>query len=1279
MHASSLNLRSSLKLLLVILVAAVAVTLPTMLVAQGYFGTVSGTLTDSSGAIVQGAHVTLEDEQKGYKFTTTSDNSGRYLFASIPPGTYSVAAEMKGFEKTVIDHIKLNVSENPTANLILRVATSKETVRVEAQAQTIATEDAVTGQVVDRRFINDLPLINRSVMNLTYLAPGVTDADDQCSEVQGCTGTNFIINGSRTSGADVLLDGASATNFEPNGGITQVTYLPSPEAVEEYKLQQSNFSAEYGFSGASVVNMVTRSGTNSFHGSVYDFVRNTIGDANDWFNDRAGVPIAQLHRHNFGATIGGPIIKNRTFFFFDYEGVRASNPTTHTAGVPSTLERTGDFGEICAANGGTFDSTGMCSATAGQLWDPYSVGPNSYSSADGGPVRNTFIPYNNLANYISPGSPNLPANLQPAPGVKGNLIDPVALKVLNLFPAANNPAQGIYNNWIASGATRNPNDQFDVKIDHRFNDKNLLSGRYSQQWSSSIGFDCFKTLIDPCGHGPDKSTSHVFTLNDAYTFSPTLLLTTTLGFTRGAFHRLAYNSSLGSDPLGTLGFPSYLKSNGFNGVPALLISDYVGADFANAGNDPYGNYKQGQDTGQLTVLLSKIHGPHELKVGFEGRLHQQNYIQTNAPLGYFQFDNRGSSLCSQPGITTTCADTANANNSSGGDSMASFLMGQMMGPGGYYEIQFQPATQNYQYAWFAQDNWKITPKLTLNLGLRYDVSLPRTDKFNHQDWFNPNAVNPLNNGSISYTDPLTGQPVTRPLLGGEVFATPNQRTNYVTDWSNIQPRLGFAYQFEQKMVVRGGYGIYYGQSRSGASGVVPWGSAGFDEYTNVITTFNSDRTTPYLHLSNPFPNGLNQPAGSSLGLLNDVGFGANGPLRIAAANRSPQEQTWTFGIERQLPANIVVSADYIGKKGTHLPFAGSSYYFDILGPWVEQYAGNTPQMNALTSNVANPFYPKIITNPNSSLAQPTIPGYQLELPYPQFTSVFTDDQLNANSIYHGLQLTAKKAFSNGLEFLVNYTWSKSIDDSSTSDDNVTWTGSFSSQQDPNKPWLERSLSTFDIPSVLKFSYSYNLPFGRGKTLFGNMPRVLDAVVGGWRINGIWQIASGRPMTLAVAGGGTPIPTYGAQRPNITGKLKRNYGSRTDPSGHGWVDQFFGDPNTAPTTDSNGNTVPGDILNIPAPFTMGNARRAIADVRTPLLFASDMSLIKEFLLSSVHEGVHLELRLEAQNAFNHPTFSVASPNYGGYGTQGVGDPSFGVITSMSPIGPRQAQLAVKISF
>ena len=1252
--------------LTLLIVIAIALLLPAALLGQGYFGTVSGLLTDSSEAVIQGAKVTLTDEQKGYQSTTTSESSGRYLFVSIPPGTYSVTAEMKGFEKEIRIHIKLNVSENPTANLMLKVAAGAQTVEVKAQTTTIATEDAVTGQVVDRRLINDLPLIDRYVMDLTSLVPGITAADDQCGT--NCTGTNFVSNGSRQSSTDILMDGATITNFEPNGGITNATYVPSPEAVEEFKVQQSNFSAEYGFSGASIVNMVTRSGTNSFHGSVYDFIRNTITDANNWFNDRAGIPIPPVHRHDFGGTIGGPIFKNKTFFFFDYEGQRYSNMNTYTAGVPSAAERAGDFGEVCGAAQGTFDSQGMCSVTDGQLWDPYS---GVYNSADGGPVRSAFIPFNNIAAYVSPGSPNLPANLEPPPGVKGNLIDPVAQKVLNLFPTANNPSQGIYANWIASGATPGSVDQLDLKIDHRFSDKNLLSGRYSENWNHSSPFDCFKTLIDPCGSGPNRGWAKVFTLSDTHNLSPTLLLSTTFGFTRGGERILAYNSSLNPNPLATLGFPSYLQSNGFKGVPALFFGDYLSAGYPNAGNDPYGNYKQGQDTGQLTVAVSKIHGPHELKFGFEGRLHQQNYIQTNAPLGFFTFDNTGTSLCSQSGISTSCADTANANNTSGGDAMASFLAGQFTqncagnGCGSYYEIQFQPATENYQYAWFAQDNWKVTQKLTLNLGLRYDVSLPRTDRFNHQDWFDPTAVNPLNGGKISYTDPLTGGPVTRALLGGEVFATPSQRTNYITDWSNIQPRFGFAYQFAEKMVVRGGYGIYYGQSRSGASGVVPYGSAGFDEYTNVVTTYNSDGQTPYLHLNNPYPHGLIQPAGSSLGLLNDVGFGANGTLRIAADNRTPQEQSWSFGVERQLPSNIVVSASYIGKKGTHLPFSGSNH-LDILGPWVESLPATAPDPNnpcatptipCLASYVNNPFS-GIITNPNSTLSNPQVQGAQLEVPDPQYDvinsgGVQTDVQMIANSTYHSLQLSAEKHFSNGLEFLVNYTWSKSIDDSSVADDNVTWTGSFTSLQDPNKPYLERSLSTFDIPSVLKFSYSYQLPFGRGKAFLGGMPRALDAVIGGWTTAGIWQISDGRPVTITLSGGGKPIPTYGSQRPNITGRLRRNYGPD-------WVDNFFSNP---------------DVLQTPAPYTLGNEPRATADVRTPLTFTSDLSVIKQFLLSPVHEGVRMELRLEAQNAFNHPLFSVSSPN----GTLIVGSGSFGQITSMTPVGPRQMQLAVKITF
>lgn len=400
----------------------------------------------------------------------------------------------------------------------------------------------------------------------------------------------------------------------------------------------------------------------------------------------------------------------------------------------------------------------------------------------------------------------------------------------------------------------------------------------------------------------------------------------------------------------------------------------------------------------------------------DGRIHQINYVQTNAPNGFFSFNKDGSYKC-HSGVDVC-----------GGDSMASFMMGQLTqgdagnGSGSYYEIQTRPATTNYQYGFFAQDNWKVNSKLTLNLGLRYDVTLPRTDRYNRQNWFDPKVTNPLNGGSLTYTDPVTSQPVTVPLNGGEVFVSSKQRTNYVTDWSNIQPRFGLAYQFAPKMVVRGGYGIYYGQSRSGVTGVVPYGTQGFNQFTNVVTTFQSDGATPYLHLSDPFPNGLIQPAGNSLGLMNDVGFGGNGPLRTAAANRTPYEQSWSLGIERQLPSNILINAEYIGKKGTHLPFSGTTER-NHLGAWVESLpvAGPDPaqpdcqilSVACLNSLVDNPFA-GIITNANSGLSGPRVQYFQLLLPFPQFTGAATEPLLIANSSYHALQLLAEKRYSNGL-------------------------------------------------------------------------------------------------------------------------------------------------------------------------------------------------------------------------------------------------------------------------
>jgi len=1201
---------------------------------QAYSGTVSGELTDATSAVVTGAKVILTDQEKGFNFQTTSDSRGGYLFRSIPPGVYVVSVEAAGFAKTESAKFKVDVNENATANLTLKVAGATQTVEVGAQAQAIQTEDAETGQVVNRRFINNLPLLDRNIESLTALAPGVTEMNDSCPEP--CIGTNFVSNGSRGATSDILLDGASATNSEPNGGITSVTYLPSPEAVEEFKVQQTNFSAEYGFSGASVVNVVSRSGTNKFHGSVYEFLRDDSLDANDWFANRNGDPIPPLRRHNYGGTIGGPIFKNKTFFFFDYDGLTRTGLSTATGAVPSDAMRTGDFGELCAAQGGTFDGAGRCGADAGQIWDPYS------GTFNGTITRSTFIPFNNIASYASPGGPN--------PNVAGNLIDPVAQKMMTYFPEPNINGGSIYQNWFGSGSSKGSNRQFDIKIDHRFTQNNLMSAKFAYQYNpSGTGLDCFKNFTDPCQGGPGWNNAHAFAINDTHTFSPTLLLTTTLGFTRGVWHIDAYNPHGENDPLGTLGFPSYLEANGFKGVPAIFIDQYTPAGYANIGTDPYGNYRLGQDTGQLSATVDNVHGRHDIKFGFDGRIHQINYIQTNAAVGFFSFNTDATNAC--PDGLDLC----------GGDSMASFMMGQMTqgcasnGCGSYEEIQFRPATTNYQYGFFAQDNWKVTPKLTLNLGLRYDVTLPRTDRFNHQDYFDANATSPLNGGSLTYTDPVTGQPVNLALKGGEVFASSKQRTNYVTDWSNFQPRFGFAYQVVPNTVVRGGYGIYYGQSRSGVTGVVPYGSAGFNQFTNVITVNPNDLATPFVNLNNPFKFGLIQPAGNSLGLLNDVGFGANGPIRTPSWNQTPYEQSWSFGIEHELPSHILINAEYIGKKGTHLPFSGSTER-NFLGPWVESlpvgdFTAATPcqaglSIACLSSAVTNPFA-GLISDPNSTIGSsfPQIQYYQLLRPFPQFTGVSTEPQMIANSIYHGLQLTAEKKYSNGLQLLATFTWSKSIDNASAADTNVSWAGSFDSLQDPNKPELERSLSSFDIPYVIQFSYSYDLPVGHGRAFLGNMPRWADLIIGGWKTNGIWRISDGRPLAFFLNDGGQPLPTYGSQRPNIVGTPKRNHGSD-------WVDNYFAD---------------NSVFQRPAAFTLGDARRTLGSVRSPWSFTTNLSVGKQF---AIREEMNFEFRVEAKNAFNHPVFGTPDTS--------VGDDTFGTI-SYTSVGPREIQLGFKFNF
>ncbi len=1219
--------------------------------SQLYTGSVTGLVTDPSGGSVPGAKIALVDEQKGYAFNAVTDTSGRYLLRSIPPGTYKIKVEAANFQSQTQDAVKVDVSQNVSIDFSMKVGVVTDIVEVKADTVHLQTEDAVTGQVVNRKFINDLPLVDRDFFNLAFLAPGVVPTN-----VPGGPATNFNSNGSRNSTADVLIDGATATNFEQNSGLQVPLYTPSVDSVEEFKVQQSNFTAEYGFAGGTIINVVTRSGSNQFHGNAYEFFRNSVMDANDWFANRNGQAIPPLKRNNFGGTVGGPIRKDKTFFFFDYEGLRERAFASSTQGVPTAAERQGDFGVLCGANGGSFDNNGLCSSPAGQLWDPYtgkfSQTPDlSDPNVGPGAKRSNFIPFNNLATYQSPGNPSLAGTPFQLAAQPGNLIDPVAAKLIQLFPMptsdATDPNSLQNQNWFGSGVNPNSNNQFDIKIDQRFNDGDLLSAKYSQQRTSSNSFNCFNNFADPCTSGPAVTKRYIFTLNHTHTFSPTLVLTATYGFQR-AFD---FAQGIGGDfknigqDFSQLGFPAYLNQSGFGVIPAIQINGYQGASSGNnIGTQIFSITREGQITHHLGGALSWVRKKHELKFGGEWRLQQINHGNPGWPAGDFNFDFTGTSqISSEPD-----------NSSTGGDGLASFLIG--VGPPGTGAGGCTPcqvgfvnfvSTQSFRYGAFVQDNYRATSKLTLNLGIRYELSTPRTERFNRMNWLDPNAVSPLQ---------VPGLPE---LHGIEVFASPNDRSNYYADYKAVQPRFGLAYQLPHSFVIRGGYGIYFSTPRSGAAGTGPWGYQGFDIQPPWITTLNSDHSTPYNTLSNtscqPPPNanvcGVPLPPGNSLGPLNDIGFSAVGPIRSVSQN-TPYEQAWSLGFEKELPGRILLDASYVGKKGTHL-YLGGFRDRNILP--ASAIAGLTPDaIGNLNNLVPNPFFGHI-TDPTSALSASTISQFQLLLPFPQYAQFQGDSPPIANSIYHALQVRLEKEFSNGLQFLLTYTWSKSIDDASATDDSFSFLGGGTTDgstlgvQNPFDLRGERAVSVFDIPQLFQASFVYELPVGHGRQFGRQMHPVLQAIVGGWQVNGIIRIDDGRPIIPTLLNQ-TNIPTWG-QRPNLTAPLKRASGSISSLIDNG----YFANPDALSQTD---------------PFTLGSAPRTITSVRQPGTRTASMSLFKEFPLSKVREGMRLEFRAESFNTFNHPQFA-------GPGSV-VGDPGFGFITSTIS-SARELQLALKLYF
>jgi len=1201
---------------------------------QLYTGSIAGQVTDPSGAMVPQAQVIATDTERQYVYTATTDTTGSYTFRSLPPGQYTVSVEAAGFSRYVREKFAVDVNSTVTVDARLQLKGGAQSVIVsDTEAPLLQTQTGAIGQQVDRKFINDLPLVNRALFDLVSLAPGINPPAGQTFGPGTVNPTDFSSNGGRNMQSDVLLDGTSITSIENNGGNALMLYVPTVDAIEEFKVQQGNFSAEYGFSGGAVINAVTRSGTDTYHGSGYGFLRNRVLDANNFFTNAAGQPLPNVSWKDFGGTFGGPVRipkvyngKDKTFFFVAYDTVHQASASSSSGGVPSAAELTGNFGELCKYAGGTFNSAGMCSNPAGQIWDPFSAAMdangNAILNSAGNAVRQNYIPFDNIATYISPGNQYSPqGHLPHAPG---NLLDPVAMKLAAYYPQPNlnvgTAAYNPYNNWYGSGAAPSTNADLDIKGDHRFNERNFLSIKVSEfQGTSTNGANLFGNAGDTHTQGFGHGLTETGTINYTNTINPNTVLVIMGGVTygRSANQNLLNSTYSNLSPVGTLGMPAYMADSGYNSFP----QSYLGQNYQNVGSQAWSNFTTGYMTRHLLGSLSRMTGKHDLKVGAEARFRYMNMLFNGEPAGVFNFSQFGSAQ--QEGY---------GGGAGGGDAMATFLMGDNDGWGGY-EIPVRPATSSKQTSMYVQDNWKANERLTLNLGLRYDIELPRTERYNRMSYFNPYAPPPPEIANVPGEPNLEG-------AVEYVGVNGNPRTISPIYWHEIQPRFGFAYRLRRDTSIRGGYGIYYDQSLTGVVGLGVTSFNGWSMTTNNVNYLNGNLGVPASFLRNPYPQGISLPQGAAGGP--GVYLGTQFGAPIPGWNAIPQEQSWSFDVQHQLPGSFLLDLGYVGKKGTRL-YMGGVNALDYLSPAAAAQFQANPA--AATAQVANPFYGYI---PGESQ---TVSQYQLWVPYPQYplngnaAAITGPSDPRGSSIYHALQIKLEKRLSAGLQMLTSYVWSKSIDDASVISSNTTFLGGSVSVQDPNNLRGERSLSQFNIPQVFQLAFVYQLPFGHGKKFGGGMNWLADMVAGGWQLNTTYRWDDGQPLAIGL-NSSVPLPTYGAQRPDMLGELKQNPGVN--------INAYFANP---------------QVITTPPPYMDGDESRTDPHLRAPGANVMSASLFKDFPLH-FREGARLQFRAEFFNVLNHPQFAAPNTTFG--------SSTFGMITSQANV-PRTGQLALKFYF
>ena len=1110
-----------------------------------------GTVQDPTGAVIPGAKVMLVNDTTGESSEAGTDEFGRYLFNNLRPSSYTIRVESTGFNSVESLGVVLRVGQQAEVDIVLEVGAVTTTVEVQGQTPLIDSVSSALGQEVTNRYVTEVPLFDRNVTNLAFLAPGVTQVGgsggQSGSQVSaGQTGTNFVSNGQRNSTAEIRLDGGLTTSPETGeGSTTQANYQPSVEAVQEFKVQNNGFSAEWGNNGGTVINIVSKSGTNEFHGSAYWFARRPSLDANNFYANRAGNPKPDFKRDQYGGSIGGPIVRNRTFFFFNSDNVRNDSPSTTTQTVPSALQRSGDFSQ-------TFNQDGSLVV----IHQPYEI---------------IFRPR-------PPHRRPFPNNVIPA-----SEQEPVARNLMQFYPEANTPGNPVTgrNNYTGTATGASPFRQFDIKFDQVATASSRLTLRVSQRTLQADAARLYGTAADEASISDGAVRNSV--LEHSWTPTPTAVWVNRIAVDRAHIE----TSSIPFDPR-SIGFPDVIvETNDAEIFPRVTANGY-----APLGTRGWTDTVNAHTQWMLSSSLSKVVGNHNLKVGGEARVALVNYWQPGFPVGWFQHS---------PAPTRQRIFGGGAANARTGDSIASLLAGAGH-PFSWGGISVTPstATRSQETAIYAQDDWRVTQRLTLNLGLRYEWSVPLTDRHDRMQFAEVDLDSGLEVEGLGM------------LRGVNYFSSDDFRRPAI-DANNWAPRLGFAYKAAEKTVVRGGFGVYYGLS-----------PATNRQYTGPA--FRSSAIwqptqdfgfSRYATLSNPYPDGVPLPQGRRYGSANQWGYESSGGL--FREFRNAEIYQWSLGVQQELPGAMVLEVGYSGSRSTHLMFNGTDNLNFVSREAREQWGAE-----GLVEEVANPFLPlfqgprAIFHEPASAYNNEAIPRLNLLRPFPQFDGPFAGShQPRASARYDSFRLRTEKRYSNGLNFVGSYTYSRLTDDSSAG--NNSWLGNRVPIQDPTDLTLEQGLGGSDTPHRVVFGWSYELPIGKERSVGRSWSRAVDAILGGWQLNGFLTFQSGLPLGLSFAAAEL---ADGSQRPNIEGSILG--------------------ASISETVNENGIRFKESAFSAPPEQVPGNAPRWTGDVRGDSINNIDLSLFKVLAFS---EDMRLQIRAEFFNFTNTPQFGPPNTVFG----------------------------------